>query len=134
MYQLRETIQLYLALRITTDAYNPLIAAHKANVFHSDIKPDNILVRDADGVAILIDFGISQFMRTTAAAAAGGTVPYMSPEALAGKAAFRADIWSLSVTLYELVTGRLPFPLPPETSRKPLKPSSRRFFTTIPTQ
>src|SRR5262249_2491925 len=59
------------------------------------------------------DFGISQFMRTTAAAAAGGTVPYMSPEALAGKAAFRADIWSLSVTLYGLVTGRLPFPLPP---------------------
>jgi serine/threonine protein kinase len=37
----------------------------------------------------------------------------MAPEALSGKAAFRADMWSLSVTLYELVTGRLPFPLPP---------------------
>jgi serine/threonine protein kinase len=113
MFQKRAPMELDLALRITMDACTGLIAAHKAHVFHSDIKPDNILVRDADGVAILIDFGISQFMRTTAAAAAGGTVPYMSPEALAGKAAFRADIWSLSVTLYELVTGRLPFPLPP---------------------
>jgi len=75
MFQKRAPMELDLALRVTMDACSGLIAAHKAHVFHSDIKPDNILVRDADGVAILIDFGISQFMRTTAAAAAGGTVP-----------------------------------------------------------
>ena len=113
MFHKRAPMELDHALRITMDACSGLTAAHKAHVFHSDIKPDNILVRDADGVAILIDFGISAIMRTTAAANAGGTVPYMAPEALSGKAAFRADIWSLSVTLYELVTGHLPFPLPP---------------------
>jgi serine/threonine protein kinase len=81
-------------------------------VFHSDIKPENILVRDEDGIAKLCDFGISQILRSTSAAAAGGTYPYMAPEALNGKASFQADIWSLSVTLYEMVTGVLPFPFP----------------------
>ena len=111
--QSRPPLDLNLALRIAVDVCSGLVAAHNARVFHSDIKPENILVRDEDGIAKICDFGVSQIMRSTAATAAGGTVPYMAPEALGGKAAFQADIWSLSVTLYEMVTGALPFPFPP---------------------
>lgn len=112
MFQTRPPMDLNLALRITMDICSGLVAAHKAHVFHSDIKPENILVRDEDGIAKLCDFGISQILRSTSAAAAGGTYPYMAPEALNGKASFQADIWSLTVTLYEMVTGVLPFPFP----------------------
>jgi serine/threonine protein kinase len=111
--QNRPPMDLNLALRITVDVCTGLVAAHNARVFHSDIKPENILVRDEDGIAKICDFGISQIMRSTAATAAGGTVPYMAPEALGGKAAFQADIWSLAVTFYEMVTGALPFAYPP---------------------
>ena len=112
MFQIRPPMDLTLALQVTKDICAGLVAAHKAHVFHSDIKPENILVRDDDGIAKLCDFGISQIMRSTSATAAGGTYPYMAPEALNGKASFQADIWSLSVTLYEMVTGTLPFPFP----------------------
>ena len=112
--QTRPPMDLNLALRITVDVCAGLVAAHNARVFHSDIKPENILVRDEDGIAKICDFGISQIMRSTAGAtSSGGTIPYMAPEALGGKAAFQADIWSLSVTLYEMVTGALPFAFPP---------------------
>ena len=111
--QSRPPMDLNLALRIAVDVCSGLVAAHNARVFHSDIKPENILVRDEDGIAKICDFGISQIMRSTAATSAGGTIPYMAPEALSGKAAFPADIWSLAVTLYEMVTGALPFAFPP---------------------
>lgn len=111
--QSRPPMDIGLALRIAVDICAGLVAAHNARVFHSDIKPENVLVRDEDGVAKLCDFGISQIVRSTAATAAGGTVPYMAPEALGGKASFPADLWSLSVTLYEMATGALPFAFPP---------------------
>jgi serine/threonine protein kinase len=110
--QSRPRMDLGLALRIAVDVCSGLVAAHAARVFHSDIKPENILVRDEDGVAKICDFGISQIMRSTAATETGGTVPYMAPEALGGKASFPADLWSLSVTLYEMATGALPFAFP----------------------
>ncbi len=110
--QSRPPMDLGLALRIAVDVCSGLVAAHAARVFHSDIKPENILVRDEDGVAKICDFGISQIMRSTAATETGGTVPYMAPEALGGKASFPADLWSLSVTLYEMATGALPFAFP----------------------
>ena len=117
-WQNRPPMDLNLALRITVDVCTGLAAAHNAHVYHSDIKPDNILIRDEDGIAKICDFGISHIMRSTAAGGGQrsgifGTVPYMAPEALGGKAAFQADIWSLAVTLYEMVTGALPFAYPP---------------------
>ncbi len=88
-----------------------LVTAHKINLLHRDIKPDNILVRDSDGVAKLADFGISTIIQSSSVGSGTvvGTFPYMAPEALAGKASFQSDIWSLSVTMYEVLTGRLPF-------------------------
>ncbi|HWQ03084.1 MAG TPA: protein kinase [Candidatus Nitrosotenuis sp.] len=108
--QNRRPMDLGLALRIIEDSCSGLAAAHEVRLMHSDIKPENIMVREDDDVAKLADFGLSGILRSSSLAAAmGGTYPYMAPEAWDGKASFASDIWSLCVTLYELVTGRLPF-------------------------
>jgi serine/threonine-protein kinase len=108
--QVRRPMELSLALRIIEDICSGLAAAHEVRLMHSDIKPENIMVREDDDVAKLADFGLSGILKSSSLAAAmGGTYPYMAPEAFDGKAAFASDIWSLCVTLYEMVTGRLPF-------------------------
>jgi serine/threonine-protein kinase len=108
--QARRPLDLGLALRIIEDICSGLAAAHDARLMHSDIKPENIMVREDDDVAKLADFGLSGIIRSsTMAAAPGGTLPYMAPEAFDGKATFASDIWSLCVTLYEMATGRMPF-------------------------
>src|SRR5260370_17098913 len=95
--QTRAPMDLNLALRIIVDVCAGLVAAHNARVFHSDIKPENILVRDEDGIAKICDFGISQIMRSTAgAASSGGTIPSLPPNPLAGKPPFQAHILPLS--------------------------------------
>jgi calcium-dependent protein kinase len=76
---------------------------------HRDIKPDNIMITDTDTVR-LIDFGLSKAAQnkkqlTTVA----GTPYYMAPEVLEGSYSAKADIWSLGVLLYTLVSGYLPF-------------------------
>ena len=76
---------------------------------HRDIKPDNIMITNDDSVR-LIDFGLSKAskkgkqLKTVA-----GTPYYMSPEVLEGAYSKKADIWSLGVILYTLVSGYLPF-------------------------
>jgi serine/threonine protein kinase len=128
----RPPLDLSLALRVTADVCSGLAAAHKAHIYHSDIKPDNIMVCEDSGVAKLCDFGISEIMRTTSATNGGGTIAYMSPEALSGKASFQADIWSLSATLYEMVTGRLPFEFPPGNFIQALEVFKKKVRTEDP--
>ena len=89
--------------------FQALNHCHAQNIVHRDIKPDNIMITDSDTVR-LIDFGLSKASRnnknlTTVA----GTPYYMAPEVLEGSYSQKADIWSLGVLLYTLVSGYLPF-------------------------
>ncbi len=85
--------------------------AHAHNIVHRDIKPANIMILDS-GLVKVTDFGIAKVMTLgmTQAGQILGTPNYMSPEQVKGRAVDgRADIFSLGVILYELVTGEKPF-------------------------
>jgi non-specific serine/threonine protein kinase len=98
--------------------------AHRAGVYHRDIKPGNIMLDSRSRVKIL-DFGLAELAhrertvgeteetfatRTSTQNTTGGTVPYMSPEQLRGEPVdARSDIFSFGVLLYECLSGRLPF-------------------------
>jgi eukaryotic-like serine/threonine-protein kinase len=88
--------------------------AHQQDVYHCDIKPSNVLLTPA-GEALLFDFNLS--LQRGTAAAIGGTLPYMAPEQLRCLMAddlspqidHRTDIFSLGVTIFQLLTGKMPF-------------------------
>ena len=86
--------------------------AHKKNVFHRDIKPSNIMLTP-DGTVKLMDFGIAKVageQKMTQVNKIVGTVEFMAPELIQGKdASALSDIYSMGVTLYELISGKLPF-------------------------
>ena len=86
---------------------------HERGILHRDLKPENIMVC-FDGSIRLMDFGIAQAeesRRITFIGAAPGTPEYIAPERVHGKRGdARTDIYSLGVILYEMLTGKLPFP------------------------
>jgi serine/threonine protein kinase len=86
--------------------------AHSHNLIHRDIKPANVII-DLTGHAILMDFGIVKIIGGdyhTATGASVGTATYMSPEQIRGERVdMRTDIYSLGVTLYEMLSGKPPF-------------------------
>ncbi len=89
-----------------------LAFAHSRGVIHRDIKPANMMVT-ADGVVKLMDFGIARVAAETKLTQTGqtmGSFYYMSPEQINGSALDeRADLYSMGISLYEIVTGRVPF-------------------------
>jgi serine/threonine-protein kinase len=103
------------ARRILADLTEALDHAHRQGVVHRDVKPDNVLLDDESGRALLTDFGVAKALggteTLTAAGAVVGTPSYMSPEQAAGRADLdgRSDLYSLGVMAYAMLTGRLPF-------------------------
>jgi len=98
-------------LEVIAKVADALDYAHKQGVVHRDIKPANIM-RLKDGTIKVTDFGIARItsQSKTATGTVMGTPSYMSPEQLAGsKVDGRADLFSLGVTLYEMLTGEKPF-------------------------
>jgi serine/threonine-protein kinase len=86
--------------------------AHKQNIIHRDIKPANMMLTPT-GVVKLMDFGIARSSKDGALTSTGttlGSLNYMPPEQVRGEAAdARSDIYSFGVSLYEMLTGKLPF-------------------------
>lgn len=102
------------ALRIIEDLTDALGYAHANQMIHRDIKPGNIML-DKGNRTVLTDFGIAKLMQEggdqiTASGAMVGTPAYMSPEHARGESGdHRADLYSLGVVFFQLVTGQLPY-------------------------
>lgn len=106
--------------RFIADVADGLAYLHSLDVVHHDIKPDNILISEK-GSFLITDFGISTKLRSSLRrnsvrsareeGSSGGSLPYMGPEMFSGKpeSVKATDIWAFGVTLYEMVTGDLPF-------------------------
>ena len=122
---LRQRVELDQAIDVALQVASALAAAHEAGIVHRDIKPENIMLR-RDGYVKVLDFGIAKLaeqelprnmatkeallLAATNLGSILGTARYMAPEQARGDAVDkRADIWSLGVVLYEMVTWCTPF-------------------------
>jgi len=104
-----------------------LEAAHRQGIIHRDLKPGNLRITE-DGQLKILDFGlaemfdpqkdIAQLKTVTLNMTLTGTLPYMAPEQFGGISDQRTDLWSAGAVLYEMATGKLPFP---ETHLQELK-------------
>jgi serine/threonine-protein kinase len=109
--RVRVPITLSQALDFAAQILQALVYAHSLGVVHRDIKPSNIMITE-NGVVKLLDFGIAVTGQSSDLTQTGymlGSLNYMSPEQVSGsKATARSDLYSVGVTLYELLTGILP--------------------------
>src|SRR5262245_56873246 len=108
-----------IAAQIAAEIARALSAAHAAGIVHRDLKPANVYLHREPGadslVVKVLDFGISKVVSTDSTTTTTGTIlgspAYMSPEQAKGEryVDHRSDLWSLGVTLFEMLTGRRPF-------------------------
>lgn len=98
-----------MAALLVSEVCNALQYAHNKDVVHLDIKPANIMLSKQNEIKVL-DFGISMDTNTKNREKLMGSPSYMSPEQIEGaNLDHRTDVYSLGITLFELITGRLPF-------------------------
>lgn len=138
----RGPLPLRLAINYACQIAQALDHAHRHGIIHRDIKPHNILI-NSDGRVKVTDFGIAQAVSSSTLTynngAILGSVHYFSPEqARGGQTGEKADIYSLGIVLYEMLTGRVPYAAdsPVSVAMKHLQepfPDPRAFNTEIPT-
>jgi serine/threonine-protein kinase len=99
------------ALEIAIGVCEAIRFAHSKQVIHRDLRPANILMT-LDGIPKVTDFGTSRILemqKEDFARTRIGSPPYMAPEHFRGRTVFQSDIWSLGITIYEMLTGTVPF-------------------------
>ena len=105
-------LDLTRALDYTCQICNAVDHAQKHGIIHRDLRPGNVLVTE-HGMLKVADFGTSRFLEIAAhGTTVIGSPPYMAPEQFQGKAVFASDIYSLGVTMYQMLTGELPYQTP----------------------
>lgn len=108
----RGALELNRALDFTCQICNAVDHAHRQGVIHRDLRPANVLVTEHDMLKVA-DFGTSRFLEIAAhGTTVIGSPPYMAPEQFHGKAVFASDLYSLGVTMYQMLTGVLPYDAP----------------------
>ncbi len=105
-------LDLPLALDYTCQICNAIDHAHHQGILHRDLRPSNVLVSD-NGLVKVADFGTSRFLEIAAhGTTVIGSPPYMAPEQFQGKAVFASDLYSLGVTMFQMLTGDVPYETP----------------------
>jgi len=105
-------LELSVALDFTCQICNAVDHAHAAGILHRDLRPGNILV-SSTGLLKVTDFGTSRFLESAAhGTTVIGSPPYMAPEQFHGKAVFASDVYAIGVTVYQMLTGVLPYTTP----------------------
>lgn len=118
------------ALRVAMQALAALEAAHSRQIIHRDVKPSN-LMRANSGLVKLMDFGLARSIAQGAkSSVVAGTPAYMPPEQFVGDHVdHRADLFALGASLYELITGELPFESMARVARPP---SMKKYLAAVP--
>jgi len=108
----RGALDVNRTLDFTCQICNAVDHAHRQGVIHRDLRPANVLMTENDMVKVA-DFGTSRFLEIAAhGTTVIGSPPYMAPEQFHGKAVFASDLYSLGVTMYQMLTGVLPYDAP----------------------
>lgn len=119
------------ALEMTSHVLRPLGAAHRAGLMHRDIKPENVLLPADGSVPKVADFGLARAVTEATQTSTGnilGTVAYLAPELItSGASTPRADVYSVGVMLFELLTGEQPF-----SADTPIQIAFRNVHEDIP--
>ncbi len=132
------------AIKLIIPIVDALVYAHSKGLIHRDVKPSNILIGET-GLPLLTDFGIAKMLEVednqptlTATGVGMGTPEYMAPEQGLGKPVDgRADVYSLAVVLYEMITGNKPFSADTPLAVLMMQvndpiPSTRKYDVRIP--